>query len=273
MRMMKNLLYVAAALLMTVSCQKQSPDSPQMASISFYLENAPAEGEVGTKAVMPEVDVNEFHVYAVSGKDVVSGNSNRYSYLYKDIVDNGNKIEVEVGIYTVSAENVTADEALSYPDEWGQARYYAVSEPTPVVTGGTVEQPLDPVQFNLVCRMVNSAVHVNFDEALVSCFEDYTVTVYTDEDRQVQYDAANFMDAPVAYFEPKLLHYKFVGTPKVSSDSYTVVGTVALEAATNHNLNFRLDQNPGKLDIEINVDTSYEPVYEPVFIEPDFNQK
>ncbi len=272
--MTKVLTYIFAALLLAVSCQKPETAGRDIALVSFYLENAPAGEAAPTKTAMPEVDVNDFKVYAVSGRDLFMGNSKSYSYLYRDIVANKNTIELEVGIYTVSAENVSEADALSKPTAWGQPRYYAVSEPTPVVTGGTEEHPLDPVKFNLVCRMVNSAVHVDFDESIAAAFNTYKVSIYTDEDRRFEYNAHNTTEEynPVAYFAPKKLYYTFTGTAKENTYPYTLSGTIELEAATNHYMNFRIDKNPSTMNLDIKVDTSFEPVYENVFIEPDFSQ-
>ncbi len=258
---------------MIVSCQKQEPAASRMASVAFYLENAPAGGDVATRTVMPKVDVDEFTVAMVSGQNLMTGTGSSYSYKYGDIVANDNMVSVEIGIYTVTAENVTEEESLSAPTAWGQPRYYAKSSPTPVFAPS--EETDEPaVRFNLKCRMVNSAVHVDFDPSVADVFESYRVSVYTDEERRFEYNEYNTTEEynPTAYFSPKTLYYMFSGTVKGNSYHYTMSGTVGLEAATNHFLNFRIDGIPGEFGFGITVDTSYELVYEPVFIEPDFSQ-
>ncbi len=249
--MRRTISYIAAILLLAVSCQEKVADS-LYGKIGFRLENAPAV-EIGTKA-SEEADVNDFMVYGVSA-------TSKFEYVYRDIVAAGGVVTIPVGIYTVSAENVSEEASVLQPDKWGQPRYAAVTEPTPVVPGD------DPVQFNLVCRMTNAAVRVTFDDNIRMKYTDYKVVVYTSEERKLDFTAEN-ADSAVGYFLPGTLNFVFTGTLADEGVEGSLNGTVELSAATEQYLNFKAAPSPGTLGIDVTVDTRFEPVYEDVLIDP-----
>lgn len=250
--MRRTIPYIAAILLLAVSCQEKAADS-LYGKIEFSMENAPAV-EIGTKA-SEEVDVKDFMVYA-------SSVASDFEYVYRDIVAAGGVVTVPVGIYTFSAENVSEEGSVSLPDVWGQARYAAVSRPVPVVPED------EPARINLVCRMTNAAVRVTFDENIRMKYADYKVVVYASDKRRLTFAESN-ADTAVGYFLPGTLKYVFTGTLAEEGVEGSVNGTVELTAATNQYLNFKATPASGAVGIDVTVDTSFEPVYEDVFINPE----
>ncbi len=240
------------SLFLAVSCQKPADDAVQYGTVEFCLENAAVDG-ADTKALHGEVDVNEFAVTMVS-------TASTFEYRYGDIVDAGNEVTVPVGIYTVSAENVTDEESISLPDIWGQARYAAKTQPTPVVGGGSVH-------IGLVCRMTNSALVVTFADNIQEYFTDVEVKAYTSSSRKLEYNIANSASA-VGYFTPAPLYYEFTAVRKNGLTPVSYSGSISLESATNHYLNFRTVEPVGVLDFSITVDTEFEKVYETIFVDP-----
>ncbi len=225
--------------------------------VSVRLENTPAV-EVVTKAEGPDVDINEFNVFITS--DEAS-----YSYRYADIQE---KVPVPVGTYTVSAENVSEADALSTPDMWGQARYYGITDPQEVDSG------MAPTQFYLVCTMANTAVNVVFDKTIAQHFKNYSVKVYADEARTLEFKPlADGQTPKVGYFNPGTLHYEFIGTYEIENTTAKSGGTVSVEPATMLSLNFEVttdaETETGTIgDIIINVHTDYVVEDEPVTVDP-----
>ncbi len=246
---MKKTLFILAALAAMVSCQKQLIERQLNGALSVNVDNSPVV-EIVTKAG-ETVSADDFNVF-VSSSDA----SFNQTYIYKDMPS---VVMVPVGSYTVSAENVTEAASLS---QRGQVRYYGEAGPKEIEASPT------PVNFDFTCTMVNSAVSVVFGENIPKHFTGYKVTVYTVEDRQLDFDAAN--TTPV-YFNPGELHYVFSGTFMNEDAPMTVSGTVKtpLEAAKHLHLTFNISEQNGAVGKPvIEVDDACEDLYETITVDP-----
>lgn len=252
---MKKIIFIALMSVMTISCQKNLIQREANGTLSLQLENSPVV-EVLTRASGDDVSVDEFNVY-VSSKDAV------FTYVYKAMPS---VITVPVGLYTVSAENVTEEQALTLPDVWGQVRYAGASEEKEVVAG------LTPTQYSLTCKMVNTAVSVKFGENIDKHFKDYKITAYTDQDRKLDYTIANTTaETPaVGYFDSGVaLNYVFTGTYIIGDEPMTITGSKTLQPATHLHLTFRMSEQNGTVGKpEIIVDTQCDDLYETITVDP-----
>ncbi len=259
---MRKLIILSSILLLAAaSCQKHGTDLGT-GTIYLSLENSPVV-EVVTKA--SEVNTDDFRVY-------VNSAANSYSYFYREMAGG---VVVTSGMYTVSAENISEAASLTGNSNWGQPRYWGQSEAKQV--GGSAET----AEFSLTCSMANAALKIIFDKTIADNFTDYKVVAYTDQNRCLEYNAANTSgETPaVGYFSPQNLTYVFTGTYKdyskpTSEADYTlaelsVSGTKSLAKATQLNLTFKTVDQHGSLGLDITVNTDYENLYETVMVDPN----
>ncbi len=243
-----------AALAATVSCQEQLIERQLNGALSAHVVNSPAV-EVVTKAD-ETVPADNFTVYVKSADASYS-----QSYVYQNMPE---VVMVPVGTYTVSAENVSEAASLSQPDARGQVRYFGESLAKEVVASTT------PTEFDLTCKMANTAVSVVFGENIAKHFTGYKVTVHTVETRSLVFDVNN--TAP-AYFTPATLYYEFSGTFMEEETPMTVTGTKSLAAATHLHLTFDIsDQNGAVGKPTINVDATCEDLYDTIMVDPTDKQ-
>lgn len=240
---------------MTLSCQEIVIQKEAEGKLSLLLENSPVV-EVVTRTDGQEVSTDDFNVY-VSSKDA------QFAYVYKDMPS---VITVPAGFYTVSAENVTESQSLYAPDKWGQVRYAGTTSQKEVVAG------LEPTQFSLTCKMVNTAVSVVFGENIDKHFTDYKITAYTVDTRKLEYTPANTAgDTPaVGYFTGGVaINYVFTGTYKIENEPLTITGSKMLQPATHLHMTFRMSEQNGAVGKpEIVVDTTCDDLYETITVDP-----
>ena len=246
-----------AAFAAMASCQEMIIERQADGRISLELDNSPVF-EVTTKAdeASQTVSADEFNVY-------VSSDDATFTYVYKDMPS---VITVPVGVYTVSAENVSKADAVSKPDSWGQVRYAGQTAPEEVVAG------LNPTTFDLTCTMANTAVSVVFGENIDKHFTDFKITASTDASRKLEYTIANTSgdDPAVGYFDSGIaLNYVFTGTYVIDDEPMTISGSKLLQPATHLHLTFRMSQQNGSVGKpEIIVDARCEDLYETITVDP-----
>lgn len=251
----------ALASAALVSCQEKLIERRADGQLALSVENSPVI-ETVTKAGEEEIDTDLFTVYITSSDGTFSESNTNAYYQQKGTVT------VPAGRYTVSAENVT-DTAAHPADGWGQARYYGASEEKEVTAGP------DPTSFNVVCRMVNTAVSVVFDASVEELFEDYQVVAYVDEDRKLTYDEST---TSVGYFGSNVaLHYVFSGTYLKDSQVKTIKGHYDnIAPATHLHLTFKIKEQPpvdtdGDMSISLDVITNCKDLYENITVDPSEN--
>ena len=250
---MKKILIIIFSLIPFASCQKQIIERHSDGTLSLILENSPVV-DVMTKAEGTAVSVDDFDVSVCSEET-------KFSYVYKDMPA---VITVPVGLYYVSAENLTEAESLTTLDIWGQIRYAGKTESKEVTAGQ------NPTKFSLTCKMTNTALSVIFDESIAKHFTGYSLTAYTTDTRKLVYNAENTAgEKPaVGYFSPdSALNYEFAGT--FDGKPVTVTGSRTLVPASHLHLTFKMStQNGVVLRPDIIVDTTCEELYETVTVDP-----
>lgn len=253
----KKLTFVLMMLAAQTACQSSLIEDRQTyGSLSLQLDNSSAV-QVTTRADDGDaVSVDDFNVY-------VSSDDATFSYVYKDMPS---VVTLPVGLYVVSADNITEAQALSLPDEWGQVRYAGTSEQVNVVAG------LNPVYVSLTCKMVNTAVSVVFGENIDKHFSGYSITAYTDESRKLVFTPENTVgeNPATAYYSPeKKLNYVFAGTYLDDSEPMVITGSKLLQPATHLHLTFRMSEQNGSVGRPvIEVDTTCEDLYETITVDP-----
>ncbi len=251
MQEMKKTILILFVLATVFSCQVHVDARREMGTISVYVENAPTV-EVVTKA--EDLTADNFDVY-------ISSDEAKYHYIYKDMPD---FLAVPAGLYTVRAENVTEEASLTQPDNWGQIRYEGSSSAKEVREG-------DVTNFSFTCYVVNTAVSVVFDSSIATYFTDYSVSVFTTEERQLVYNEANTTaeNPAVGYFLPGTIQYLFSGTFMGESTPRTIYGTRNILPATHQHLTFKVIEQEGSLGKpEITVDTTIEDFYQSITVDP-----
>ncbi len=240
---MKKFLFFIIASLATFSCQQEVLEEQPLGIMRVRVANDPGV-EVGTRAVSADY----FNVY-------ISGDYEHVSYVYKDMPE---EVLLHPGKYTILAENVTEEDALSKPTPWGQIRY----------AGSTVQRVNsgEVTDANLTCRVANSAVSVVFDATLDGLYSDCSVLLYAAEERKLTHTPQTPL---VAYFGPGTLHYEFSGIFMNETTPRTFMGSVELRAATHTHLTFKINESQGSLaKPEIKVDTTCEEFYEEIVVDP-----
>ena len=246
---MKKTIISAVALVAAVSCQESIITDKTDGLISVSVTNSPVV-EVLTKAGEEQYPTDDFNVYVISGETV-------YDYIYKDMPS---PLQVPAGMYKVAAENVSVEESFAANSNWGQVRYSGESEINEVKAGGAI------VEFRLTCSMANTALSVDFDEGIDVFFDDYSVTVYTDEARKLVYGEST---DNVAYFNPETLYFVFTGKFIGEEDAISISGTKELQKATHLHLTFDITEQNGSIGRpEISVVTDCEDLYRTITVDP-----
>ncbi len=246
---MKKTLFLLFALPTLFSCQQEVVEEQAFGSMSLSVANNPVVEDV-TRAG-GEVSIYDFNINVFCEEEL------KYSFPFREYIE---PILVPVGQYTAFAESVTEEQSLTQPTEWGQIRYSGSD--TQWVRSGRV------TQFDIECRVANSAVSVIFDASLERFYSDIKVDVYTTEDRQLTYTQDNAATA-VGYFNPGTQYYVFTGTYAGETIPRTFSGQFNTAAATRTSVTFKTTTQEGTLGKpEIEVDYTCEDFYETVTLDP-----
>ena len=241
---MKKFFTLALASLMLLSCSKDS------------IWNAQEQGQLS-------VNVEQGASIFVETKAASTDNFNL------KIVKNGGKVEYDgkvsaftspmtlpTGTYTVSAENITAEEALAGR---GKQRLADTKENVTVSANQT-----NTITLN--CVMVNSQVSFAFDDTFKSAF-DMTNTQITESSRRgIVWSKNATLESEIAYFEPGDLNYT-IKTKRAGADK-TYTGTIALQAKTWHKLTVKASVENGQLGITVTADDSVVAVPGDITVDP-----
>lgn len=194
------------------------------------------------------------------------------SYLYSELPDLIYVPADSEQPYIIAAQNITEDEALVYPDRWGQKRY-----------AGSVEILLDRISkagsedqyvysIEIPCKVVNSMVAVTFDPSIDDYFTGYSVTAYTDEGRKLIFDASNASSALAHFTSGKVLNCFFSGVFNVTGEIREYQFEYELKAADHVTFTFSLRNVVGELGKpDINVDMTCEEFEEDIVVDPSDN--
>lgn len=171
---MKKTFIIAAALVAMTACNKTLIEAPTAEEFGYINLGVTADTEmVITKATVSDEELDKYTVKVmkvVSGGDqqVTTDASNQtLPTTYGEF--KGKSYKIAAGNYYLVAENMTA--ALAHPnDAKGSKHISGTSETVTLAPGGT--QGL-----NVECKVINSAVTVNFADGFTTTFENAEVVV------------------------------------------------------------------------------------------------
>lgn len=226
---MKKFFTLALASLMLLSCSKDSIwNAQEQGQLSVNVEQG-ASIFVETKAA---VNTDNFYLKIVK---------NGVEVYYKKVSESKSPITLPTGTYTVSAENITAAEALA---DRGKQRLADTQENVTVSANQT-----NTITLN--CEMVNSQVSFAFDDTFKSAF-DMANTQITESSRSIVWSKDATLNSEIAFFEPGTLNYT-IKTKRAGADK-TYTGTIALQAKTWHKLTVKASVENGQLGITVTAD-------------------
>lgn len=244
-----------AAMSAFASCQSEEQVSYASLSIS------PVVIEARTKAVTAD----DMNVY-IDGEDFHL--EYPYSALPSII-----PVPVDKDIpYVIMAENITAEEAETQPDEWGQMRYAGVEEVlvdrfmTKDENGENI--PLTyPV--TVKCTVANSMLSVIFDQSVLTYYTGPKVTAFTDKSRQLEFTPDNATSALAHFTADRQLFFEFTGIFNVSGEERSHLDAVEIEPAMHYTLTFKMTSVEGSLARpDITVIETCEDIYETMTVDP-----
>ncbi|MDE7128685.1 MAG: DUF4493 domain-containing protein [Bacteroidales bacterium] len=246
--MMKKILFAAAAVCAFAACNEKIIADKDETGAGFISVGLNTDSSIQVKSVSDE----ELDSYMVTiGEDAVS-----YSEL------KGVPYSVKPGTYAVSAQNCTAEEAVSANNGYGQKHIYGEAGSIEVVSGVTV-----PVTIR--CEVVNAAASVVFTDSFKAAFENYSV-VLDEESRNISVNDENAdaefywnLDEDGMY----VLSYSVSANIKGTEDVKTADGVIRLSRAVKSVLRFSAGEN-GYFGIEVVADDSMTEKDENITVDP-----
>lgn len=165
---MKKIIFALLAFVLVcgTSCTKRL-SYEEKGYVDLTLNNPLVE--ILTKSETP-VEVDDSYLVVIAKKDdgTVVKNST-----YADLK---NTFALETGTYTVYAENMSLEEALTARENKGAQRFYGSSEFT--VEAGKV------TEVSFVCQMVNARVSLGLDESFKNVFKLATITMFKSSEEE-----------------------------------------------------------------------------------------
>ena len=238
--------------------------------VSFFaLNSCQEEGTAcGQLVVIPEVlpltKADDALVEDIKSKVTVyvAGPGVQMSYAYNEIPD---YIEIPVNSlnpYAVSAQTVSALQAETVPDEWGQIRYAGYTE----VLVNRIDQPTEA---RVHCTVVNAQMSVVFDESVLNYYTDCSVVLTTAGGRRLVFTPDNAASVVAYLTADEVVNYDFIGTFNVNDEVQTVSRTLELEPAVHYSVRIALGNTTGNIgQPQINLITDCEDLYSTMIIDP-----
>lgn len=230
---MKKVFHLAIIAALAVGCR--TLDMYQaMGTLSVSLE---PEVNVQVKAC-DENDTPNYTVSVTSPSDV-SGLP--YQSAFKDF----KPLDLPMGTYTVSAENCTADEAVS---GYGRKRLFGTKDVTL-----SYENPNQTV--NLDCVLVNSLISIIFDPSVTGVFNDLKVTVQSGTRSVVIKEGDKVSEA---WFNPAAISWTISGVSKATGKTVSQEGNRTLEARQNLKITVKVTYSDGMISVKpvISIDSN-----------------
>lgn len=229
---MKKVFHLAIIAVLAAGCQTLDIHQ-SMGSLSVSLE---PEVNVEVKAC----DENETPKYIVSVTSASAVSGLLYQSAFKDF----KPLSLPMGTYTVSAENCTADEAVS---GYGHKRLFGSKDVTL-----NYENPNQTV--NLDCVLVNSLISIIFDSSVTGVFDDLKVTVKSGtgtETRSVEIKEGDAVRE--AWFNPAEISWTISGTVKENGKIVSQSNKMTLEARKNLKINVHVTYSNGQISMTPNI--------------------
>ena len=223
---MKKVFHLAIIAALAAGCQTLDIHQ-SMGSLSVSLE---PEVNVEVKAC----DENEKDKYIVSVTSASAVSGLPYHAAFKDF----KPLSLPMGTYTVSAENCTADEAVS---GYGHKRLFGSKDVTL-----NYENPNQTV--NLDCVLVNSLISIIFDPSVTGVFNDLKVTVQSGTRSVVIKEGDKVSEA---WFNPGAISWTISGVSKATGKTVSQEGegNRTLEARQNLKITVKVTYTDGMISV------------------------
>ena len=230
---MKKVFHLAIIAALAAGCQTLDIHQ-SMGSLSVSLE---PEVNVEVKAC----DENDKDNYIVSVTSASSVSGLPYQSAFKDF----QPMNLPMGTYTVSAENCTADEAVS---GYGHKRLFGTKDVTL-----SYENPNQTV--NLDCVLVNSLISIIFDPSVTGVFNDLKVTVQSGTRSVVIKEGDKVSEA---WFNPGAISWTISGVSKATGKTVSQEGKRTLDARQNLKITVKVTYSDGLISGSpvINIDSN-----------------
>ena len=221
---MKKVFHLAIIAALAVGCR--TLDMYQaMGTLSVSLE---PEVNVQVKAC----DENDTPNYTVSVTSLSDVSGLPYQSAFKDF----KPLSLPMGKYTVSAENCTADEAVS---GYGRKRLLGTKDVTL-----SYEKPNQTL--NLDCILVNSLISIIFDPSVTGVFNDLKVTVQSGTRSVVIKEGDKVSEA---WFNPAAISWTISGVSKATGKTVSQEGNRTLEARQNLKITVKVTYSDGMISV------------------------
>ena len=240
---MKKIFHLAIIAALAAGCQTLDIHQ-SMGSLAVSLE---PEVNVEVKACGGNDTPN--YIVSVTSASAVTGLP--YQSAFKDF----KPLSLPMGTYTVSAENCTADEAVS---GYGHKRLFGSKDVTL-----NYENPNQTV--NLDCVLVNSLISIIFDSSVTGVFDDLKVTVKSGtgtESRSVEIKEGDTVRE--AWFNPAAISWTISGVSKATGKTVSQEDGRTLDARQNLKITVKVTYSDGMISvspvisIDSNISTSEE---------------
>ena len=230
---MKKVFHLAIIAALAAGCQTLDIHQ-SMGSLSVSLE---PEVNVEVKAC----DENDTDNYTVSVTSASAVSGLPYKSAFKDF----KPLSLPMGKYTVSAENCTADEAVS---GYGHKRLFGSKDVTL-----SYENPNQTV--NLDCVLVNSLISIIFDPSVTGVFNDLKVTVKSGT-RSVEIKEGEKVRE--TWFNPADISWTISGVSKATKKPVSQEGSRTLEAKQNLKITVKVTYSDGMISVnpDISIDSN-----------------
>lgn len=221
---MKKVFHLAIIAALAVGCR--TLDMYQaMGTLSVSLE---PEVNVQVKAC----DENDTPNYTVSVTSLSDVSGHPYQSAFKDF----KPLDLPMGTYTVSAENCTADEAVS---GYGRKRLFGTKDVTL-----SYEKPNQTV--NLDCILVNSLISIIFDPSVTGVFDDLKVTVQSGTRSVVIKEGDKVSEA---WFNPAAISWTISGVSKATGKTVSQEDGRTLDARQNLKITVKVTYSDGLISV------------------------
>ena len=230
---MKKVFHLAIIAALAAGCR--TLDMYQaMGSLSVSLEP-----EVNVEVKACEENDKDNYIVSVTSASSVSGLP--YQSAFKDF----QPMNLPMGTYTVSAENCTADEAVS---GYGHKRLFGTKDVTL-----SYENPNQTV--NLDCVLVNSLISIIFDSSVTGVFDDLKVTVQSGTRSVVIKEGDKVSEA---WFNPGAISWTISGVSKATGKTVSQEGKRTLDARQNLKITVKVTYSDGLISGSpvINIDSN-----------------
>ena len=221
---MKKIFHLAIIAVLAAGCQTLDIHQ-SMGSLSVSLEP-----EVNVEVKACDENDKDNYIVSVTSASAVSG------LPYKSAFMDFKPLSLPMGTYTVSAENCTADEAVS---GYGHKRLFGTKDVTL-----SYEKPNQTV--NLDCILVNSLISIIFDPSVTGVFNDLKVTVKSGT-RSVEIKESEAVRE--AWFNPAAISWTISGVSKATGKTVSQEGegNRTLEARQNLKITVKVTYTDGMI--------------------------